>query len=131
LTKKGLPYFLQIHEALLGTFWHTSNVNGHVSFTSSISKDASNGQRAKHPNPYSNLHIWRHRYFKRLDDLAHNNTRCALYMSNMTHYLIETDDLQPWLRWGYWISPFTYAQNAVSINEFLDRRWAKVSIPFN
>lgn len=37
---------------------------------------------------------------------------------------IETDDLQPWLRWGYWTSPFTYAQNAVSLNEFLDERWA-------
>uniref|UniRef100_A0A0E0LXK6 ABC transporter domain-containing protein n=1 Tax=Oryza punctata TaxID=4537 RepID=A0A0E0LXK6_ORYPU len=34
------------------------------------------------------------------------------------------DNLQPWLRWGYWTSPFTYAQNAVALNEFLDDRWA-------
>ncbi|KAM0870503.1 hypothetical protein ACQ4PT_039969 [Festuca glaucescens] len=36
----------------------------------------------------------------------------------------ETDDLQPWLCWAYWTSPFTYAQNAVALNEFLDERWA-------
>ncbi|KAL5229992.1 hypothetical protein ABZP36_028768 [Zizania latifolia] len=39
-------------------------------------------------------------------------------------FVISKDDLQPWLRWGYWTSPFTYAQNAVSLNEFLDKRWA-------
>ncbi|CAM0879339.1 unnamed protein product [Alopecurus aequalis] len=38
--------------------------------------------------------------------------------------VISKDDLQPWLRWGYWTSPFTFAQNAVALNEFLDERWA-------
>lgn len=28
------------------------------------------------------------------------------------------------MQWGYWTSPFTYAQNAVALNEFLDERWA-------
>ncbi|CAO2164993.1 unnamed protein product [Urochloa humidicola] len=39
-------------------------------------------------------------------------------------FVISKDDLQPWLRWGYWTSPFTYAQNAIALNEFHDRRWA-------
>ncbi|XP_025875711.1 aBC transporter G family member 45 isoform X1 [Oryza sativa Japonica Group] len=39
-------------------------------------------------------------------------------------FVISKDNLQPWLRWGYWTSPFTYAQNAVALNEFLDDRWA-------
>ncbi|KAG8048144.1 hypothetical protein GUJ93_ZPchr0008g11702 [Zizania palustris] len=39
-------------------------------------------------------------------------------------FVISKDNLQPWLRWGYWTSPFTYAQNAVALNEFLDKRWA-------
>ncbi|TVU04726.1 hypothetical protein EJB05_47857 [Eragrostis curvula] len=39
-------------------------------------------------------------------------------------FVISKDDLQPWLRWGYWTSPFTYAQNAIALNEFLDSRWA-------
>ncbi|KAL6865260.1 hypothetical protein ACP4OV_016411 [Aristida adscensionis] len=41
-------------------------------------------------------------------------------------FIISKDDLQPWLRWGYWASPFTYALNAVALNEFLDIRWAQV-----
>ncbi|RLN33068.1 ABC transporter G family member 45-like isoform X1 [Panicum miliaceum] len=36
----------------------------------------------------------------------------------------NTDDLQPWLHWGYWASPFTYYLNAVALNEFFDKRWA-------
>uniref|UniRef100_A0ACD5Y9M4 Uncharacterized protein n=1 Tax=Avena sativa TaxID=4498 RepID=A0ACD5Y9M4_AVESA len=39
-------------------------------------------------------------------------------------FIVSKDDVQEWLRWGSWISPFTYAQNAVCLNEFLDRRWA-------
>ncbi|CAD6264943.1 unnamed protein product [Miscanthus lutarioriparius] len=39
-------------------------------------------------------------------------------------FIISKDDLQPWLRWGYWTSPFTYAQNAIALNEFHDKRWA-------
>ncbi|ONM03564.1 ABC transporter G family member 34 [Zea mays] len=39
-------------------------------------------------------------------------------------FVISKDDLQPWLRWGYWTSPFTYAQNAIALNEFHDKRWA-------
>ncbi|KAF3776179.1 hypothetical protein EJ110_NYTH48921 [Nymphaea thermarum] len=38
-----------------------------------------------------------------------------------------TDDIHPWWIWGYWISPATYAQNAVALNEFLDKRWNTVS----
>ncbi|VAI86745.1 unnamed protein product [Triticum turgidum subsp. durum] len=39
-------------------------------------------------------------------------------------FVISKNNLQPWLQWGYWTSPFTYAQNAVALNEFLDERWA-------
>ncbi|ONM53994.1 ABC transporter G family member 34 [Zea mays] len=41
-------------------------------------------------------------------------------------FIISKDNLQSWLSWGYWASPFTYALNAVTLNEFLDMRWAKV-----
>ncbi|XBI35443.1 hypothetical protein VPH35_121123 [Triticum aestivum] len=40
-------------------------------------------------------------------------------------FIISKDDLQPWLSWGYWASPFTYALNALALNEYLDKRWAK------
>lgn len=32
-----------------------------------------------------------------------------------------------WLKWGFWIVPFTYAEIGVSGNEFLAPRWNKVS----
>ncbi|KAM3360203.1 hypothetical protein P3S68_019915 [Capsicum galapagoense] len=38
-------------------------------------------------------------------------------------FIVAKDDLRPWMRWGYYISPMTYGQNAVAINEFLDDRW--------
>ncbi|PHT31502.1 Pleiotropic drug resistance protein 2 [Capsicum baccatum] len=38
-------------------------------------------------------------------------------------FIVAKDDLEPWIRWGYYISPMTYGQNALAINEFLDERW--------
>jgi hypothetical protein len=32
-------------------------------------------------------------------------------------------NIPPWWIWGYWLSPFTYALNALSVNEFLAPRW--------
>jgi len=37
------------------------------------------------------------------------------------------DDIELWMRWGYYLSPIMYGQNAISINEFLDNRWGNVS----
>ncbi|KAJ4803787.1 ABC transporter G family member 45 [Rhynchospora pubera] len=39
-------------------------------------------------------------------------------------FLIAKDNLQPWLQWAYWISPFTYSLNAIALNELLDKRWS-------
>ncbi|KAF8650205.1 hypothetical protein HU200_064060 [Digitaria exilis] len=41
-------------------------------------------------------------------------------------FIISKDDLQPWLHWGHWASPFTYSLNAAALNEFADKRWATV-----
>ncbi|ONK78781.1 uncharacterized protein A4U43_C02F22340 [Asparagus officinalis] len=54
--------------------------------------------------------------------------RCVcLLMFVLGGFLISKDNLLSWLTWGYWISPITYAQNAISINEFLDNRWSIVN----
>jgi hypothetical protein len=45
------------------------------------------------------------------------------------HALISSlcvDDIQPWMIWGYYVSPMMYGQNAIAINEFLDERWSAV-----
>ncbi|XP_051142599.1 pleiotropic drug resistance protein 2-like isoform X2 [Andrographis paniculata] len=39
-------------------------------------------------------------------------------------FIIAKDDIKPWMIWGYYVSPMMYAQNAITINEFLDKRWS-------
>ncbi|KAI3816188.1 hypothetical protein L1987_15879 [Smallanthus sonchifolius] len=38
-------------------------------------------------------------------------------------FIIAKDDIDPWMIWGFYISPMMYGQNAIMINEFLDDRW--------
>ncbi|KAI3912461.1 hypothetical protein MKW92_019912 [Papaver armeniacum] len=39
-------------------------------------------------------------------------------------FIISKDDLGPWMKWSCFVSPLMYGQNAVAINEFLDKRWS-------
>lgn len=39
---------------------------------------------------------------------------------------MTADDIEPWMIWGYYISPMMYGQNAIVMNEFLDKRWSAV-----
>ncbi|PQQ10338.1 pleiotropic drug resistance protein 2 [Prunus yedoensis var. nudiflora] len=39
-------------------------------------------------------------------------------------YIVAKDDIQPWMIWGYYVSPMMYGQNAIAINEFLSDRWS-------
>ena len=41
-----------------------------------------------------------------------------------------TENVKKWWIWGYWISPLMYAQNAISVNEFLGDSWNKVKAIF-
>ncbi|CDP04831.1 unnamed protein product [Coffea canephora] len=38
-------------------------------------------------------------------------------------YVLSHDKIKKWWIWGYWISPMTYAENAISVNEFLGNSW--------
>ncbi|KAI8565935.1 hypothetical protein RHMOL_Rhmol02G0000500 [Rhododendron molle] len=40
-------------------------------------------------------------------------------------FLLPRLSLPPWLRWGFWISPMTYGEIGLSLNEFLAPRWQK------
>ncbi|XP_073289703.1 ABC transporter G family member 32-like [Primulina huaijiensis] len=42
-------------------------------------------------------------------------------------YIISRDRIPSWWIWGFWISPLAYAQDAVSVNEFLGHAWDKRS----
>ncbi|BFG38675.1 hypothetical protein CerSpe_249490 [Prunus speciosa] len=39
-------------------------------------------------------------------------------------FIVAKNDLEPWMLWGYYISPMMYGQNAIVMNEFLDKRWS-------
>ncbi|KAK6126410.1 hypothetical protein DH2020_039860 [Rehmannia glutinosa] len=39
-------------------------------------------------------------------------------------FIVAKDDLDPWLKWAYYVSPMSYGQNAIVMNEFLDKRWS-------
>jgi ABC-type multidrug transport system ATPase subunit len=38
-------------------------------------------------------------------------------------FLVPRTDMPPWWIWAYWISPMTYADSALSVNELLAPRW--------
>ncbi|KAK9991985.1 hypothetical protein SO802_026970 [Lithocarpus litseifolius] len=42
-------------------------------------------------------------------------------------FIIPRSSLPPWLRWGFWLSPMSYAEIGIALNEFLAPRWQKVS----
>ncbi|KAJ0554077.1 putative ABC-type sulfate transporter [Helianthus annuus] len=43
----------------------------------------------------------------------------------MGGFIMPKDMIRPWWIWGYWVSPLSYAQNAISVNEFTSTRWMK------
>ncbi|KAL9265410.1 Pleiotropic drug resistance protein 1-like protein [Drosera capensis] len=46
-------------------------------------------------------------------------------------FIMSHNDVKKWWIWGYWISPLMYAQNAISVNEFLGHSWNHVSTGSN
>jgi len=36
-----------------------------------------------------------------------------------------------WLAWGFWISPLTYGEIGLTVNEFLAPRWEKVLFKYS
>ncbi|XP_051118222.1 ABC transporter G family member 39-like [Andrographis paniculata] len=46
-------------------------------------------------------------------------------------FIISKNDLEPWMKWAYYLSPMSYGQNAIAVNEFLDSRWDKPILPLD
>ncbi|AES98592.2 ABC transporter G family member 31 isoform X1 [Medicago truncatula] len=42
-------------------------------------------------------------------------------------FIVPKGMIKPWWIWGYWLSPLTYGQRAITINEFTASRWMKKS----
>ncbi|PRQ25661.1 putative monosaccharide-transporting ATPase [Rosa chinensis] len=38
-------------------------------------------------------------------------------------FILSRENIKKWWKWGYWISPLMYGQNAIVVNEFLGKSW--------
>ncbi|KAK1394296.1 hypothetical protein POM88_013352 [Heracleum sosnowskyi] len=38
-------------------------------------------------------------------------------------FIVPKGMIKPWWIWAYWVSPLSYGQNAISVNEFTAKRW--------
>ncbi|KAF5739187.1 ABC transporter G family member 31 [Tripterygium wilfordii] len=54
-----------------------------------------------------------------------DNTICLSFINALD--VLVSDEIKPWWIWGYWVSPLSYGQNAISVNEFTATRWMKMS----
>ncbi|KAB1202050.1 Pleiotropic drug resistance protein 3 [Morella rubra] len=41
-------------------------------------------------------------------------------------FIIEKSSMPVWVRWGFWVSPLSYGEIGLSLNEFLAPRWQKM-----
>ena len=48
-------------------------------------------------------------------------------MALLLSFVTLTDDIKGWWIWGFWTSPMMYGQMAISVNEFLGKKWRHVS----
>ncbi|XP_014622990.1 pleiotropic drug resistance protein 2 isoform X2 [Glycine max] len=46
----------------------------------------------------------------------------------LSGFTVSRNDIEPWMIWCYYGSPMMYGQNAIAINEFLDKRWSAHNI---
>ncbi|XP_019187474.1 PREDICTED: ABC transporter G family member 39-like [Ipomoea nil] len=46
----------------------------------------------------------------------------------LSGFIIAYNDIRPWMKWGYYVSPMSYGENALVMNEFLDERWSAPNI---
>ncbi|CAM6100115.1 unnamed protein product [Calypogeia fissa] len=53
---------------------------------------------------------------------------CLVVVFVLGGFILAKPSIHPWWIWGYWISPLSYAQNAIAVNEFLAPRWRSGNI---
>ncbi|XP_021716119.1 ABC transporter G family member 31-like [Chenopodium quinoa] len=53
------------------------------------------------------------------------STASLLVILCLCGFIIPKTMIKPWWIWAYWVSPLSYAQTAISVNEFSATRWMK------
>ncbi|XP_022948220.1 ABC transporter G family member 31-like [Cucurbita moschata] len=46
-------------------------------------------------------------------------------------FIIPKEMIKPWWSWAFWVSPLSYVQRAISVNEFTATRWMENSVGYN
>ncbi|MQM01384.1 hypothetical protein Taro_034138, partial [Colocasia esculenta] len=64
-------------------------------------------------------------YFQTIVAATTSGTLTLFVMLLFGGFILPKPSLPSWLRWGFWLSPMTYAEIGININEFLDSRWEK------
>ncbi|ONI04160.1 hypothetical protein PRUPE_6G306100 [Prunus persica] len=49
-----------------------------------------------------------------------------LFLLLFSGFVIQKPSMPAWLEWGFWVSPLTYGEIGLSVNEFLSPRWQKM-----
>ncbi|XP_073525676.1 uncharacterized protein [Phyllobates terribilis] len=52
-----------------------------------------------------------------------------LFVFIFSGFIIPKVSMPVWLKWGFWVSPLSYGEIAVAVNEFLAPRWQKEILP--
>ncbi|KAM1490305.1 pleiotropic drug resistance protein 3-like [Malus sylvestris] len=52
-----------------------------------------------------------------------------LFLMLFSGFVIQKPSMPIWLEWGFWVSPLTYGEIGLSVNEFLSPRWQKMLSP--
>ncbi|KAJ4981232.1 hypothetical protein NE237_032069 [Protea cynaroides] len=50
-----------------------------------------------------------------------------LFLFLFSGYIIPKSSMPSWLKWTFWVSPLSYGEIGVTVNEFLAPRWQKMS----
>ncbi|KAH7655217.1 Taurine-transporting ATPase protein, partial [Dioscorea alata] len=50
-----------------------------------------------------------------------------MVMLTIGGFILPKTSIPGWLKWGFWVSPMTYTEIGLTINEFLAPRWQKIS----
>ncbi|KAM0951250.1 putative ABC transporter, AAA+ ATPase domain, ABC-2 type transporter [Dioscorea sansibarensis] len=66
-------------------------------------------------------------YFRTIVPSIMFSTMMCTAMLTVGGFLLPRPSIPGWLKWGFWVSPVTYAEIGLTVNEFLAPRWQKVS----
>ncbi|KAJ6849619.1 ABC transporter G family member 41 isoform X1 [Iris pallida] len=66
-------------------------------------------------------------YFQTMVASTVSGTSSLVVIMFFGGFILPQPSMPHWLRWGSWISPLTYSEIGLAINEFLAPRWNKIS----